>query len=64
MNQTDARALLIALNNASAYVPPMIWQNVTSNPILRVLEHLANAPPSGEQQVQNGADRAEERPSA
>ncbi len=65
MNQQDARNLLIALNNVAGYVPPMIWQNVVNNPIMRFIDQVANSPQAGvagsqPQAAMNGHDEVKE----
>jgi hypothetical protein len=66
MNPTDARNLIIALNNISGYVPPMLMSQVMSNPICRVLEQVANHDAStaqtGAQQGEQTNNASTERP--
>jgi hypothetical protein len=50
MNQTDARNFILALNNIAGYVPPMLMGMLTSNPLCRLIEQVANPPMTGEQQ--------------
>lgn len=45
MNQTDARSFIMALNSAVPYVPPMIMQQITASPMIKVIESVANGQP-------------------
>lgn len=58
MTQADARAFIIALNNIAQYVPPMHMQQVTNNPLCRIIEQMANA----EEKNRIASTEPEERP--
>lgn len=42
MNQNEVRNFVMALSNISQYVPPMLFNQITSSPVGRVLEQVAN----------------------
>ena len=48
MNQNDARQFLMSMSNIAQYVPPMLFTQVTSNPICRVIEQIANGQATAE----------------
>jgi len=44
VNQTDARAFIIALNGIVPYVPPMLMAQITGSPVCKLIEQVANTP--------------------
>lgn len=58
MTKDDARAFIVALNNITAYVPPMHMQPLITNPICKIIEQMANAP----EQLQQSEPAPAERP--
>jgi hypothetical protein len=58
MNQEDARAFIVALNTMQPYVPPMHFAQVTQNPMIKIIEQIANGaalkPKTVENEAQHG----------
>lgn len=42
MTQEDARNFIMALNSIGGYVPPIQFQVLTNNPVIKAIEAMAN----------------------
>lgn len=57
MTREDARNFIVALNAIAPYVPPMLMNGVTQNPISQIIQQMANAPEQGVGEQGTAAER-------